>query len=586
MSSFVKGLLTGVLLVFVCISMIGFVAVLASRGDPGIPPDTALVLHLEGGVPEHVDTEMPAFLTPHGGGAPATLFSMTQAVRDAAGDDAVKALVLRCDGSSAGWAKAQEIRWAIQAFKESGKPVWAFLEFAAREDYYIASLADRVVIQPLSFLELSGLRMEVMFFKQALDKLGVSADLIRTGKYKTAGEPFSRAEMSPEWREVLNETLDEFYKQLLDGIADGRGQDAGHWRSLLDQGPFDATSAERLRLVDAILDGDEFFDALEEALKVEELHRMSVSAYASRSRSGYGRGEKIAVMHAVGTIMSGESQSDPFSGFQDVLGAQTFNAHMNDLAEDESIAGVILRIDSPGGDAIASEQMLRAVRRLSAEKPLVISMSTLAASGGYYIASVPEVPIVAYPGTYTGSIGVFTIHLNLRELYGKLGISKEVLTRGRFAGMNSDYKPLSEEEREKIRGYVDLIYEEFLSRVSAGRGVDIEVVRDLAEGRVWIGTQALENGLVDELGGYVRAIDLVKEAAEIDKDSSVRIVSYPPRRSMIETLLSQGGRFAFARFFEPPPLGEARRVWANATGWARRLGSGAMYMAPYTMSVD
>ncbi len=586
MSSFAKGLLTGILLVFVFISMIGFVAVLASRGDPGIPPDTALVVDLEGGVPEHIDTELPAFLAGRGGGAPATLLGLTRAIRAAAEDPSVRALVLRCDGSRAGWAKAQEIRWAIQAFKESGKPVWAFLELAGREDYYIASLADRIVIQPLSFLELSGLRLEVMFFKGTMDKLGVSADLIRTGRYKTAGEPFSRAEMSPEWREVLNEMLDEFYRQLLDGIAEGRGEDGDHWRAVLDEGPFDAANAEQLGLVDAIADDDEFVDSLEEALEVEELHRMSVAAYLARSGSGRGRGERIAVMHAVGTIMSGESQSDPFSGLQDVLGAQTFNSHLQDLAEDESVAGVILRIDSPGGDAIASEQMLRAVRRLRAEKPVVISMSNLAASGGYYIASVPDVPIVAYPGTYTGSIGVFTIHLNLRELYGKLGISKEILTRGRYAGLNSDYKALSEDEREKVRAYVDLIYEEFLSRVSDGRGVGVDAVRDLAEGRVWIGTQASENGLVDELGGYPRAIELVKEAVGIGEDASVRIVTYPPRRSLLETLLSRGGRFALAKFFEPPPLGDARRAWAQATGWARRLRSGPMYMAPYTLSVE
>ncbi len=585
MSSFVKGMLVGILSMFVFVAAVGTVAFFASRGESRIPSETALVLHLRGGIPEHIDTEMPGFLSVMADGGSVTLFGMTQAVRRAAEDDSVKALVLRCDGSSAGWAKAQEVRWAIEAFKESGKPVWAFLEIAGREDYYIASLADRIVIQPESFLELSGLRMEVMFFKSALDKLGVGTELIRTGKYKSAGEPFSRNEMSPEWREVLNETLDEFYSQLLEGLAEGRGQDSEHWRALLDEGPFDTADAHRHGLVDDVLDEAGFFEELDTALGADDLHRMSAASYARRPRRA-GGGEKIAFMHAIGTIMSGSSSTDPFSGYPSVLGSRTFNSHLEDLREDESISGVILRIDSPGGDAIASEQMLRAVRRLSDEKPVVVSMSNVAASGGYYIASAPEVPIVAYPGTYTGSIGVFTIHMNLRELYGKLGISKEILTRGRFAGMYTDYRPLTADERAKVRGYVDSIYETFLKRVSEGRGTDPESVRELAEGRVWIGSQASENGLVDELGGFRVAIDLVKQAAAIDEEAPVRILSYPPRRSLLDTLFSRGRRAAFAQFFDSPAFSEARRDWTEVMAWADRLRGGAMYMAPYTLKVD
>ena len=586
MSSFVKGLLAGVFLVFFFVTITGLVAFFASSREPEVPADSALVVTLRGGIPEHIQTEMPGFLAGGGSGDSVTLLGLTRAVRHAAADEKVKALVLRCDGSGAGWAKAQEIRWLIQEFKESGKPVWAFLELAGREDYYIASLADKVVIQPESYLDLTGLRMEVMFFKTALEKLGVGADLIRTGKYKSAGEPFSRDEMSPELRQVLNETLDEFYGQLLEGIAEGRGQDRAHWEGVLDAGPFDTASAMAHGVVDEVLDHDEFFDALTEATEVDELHKVSSGQYARSISASDSRGEKIALLHAIGTIMSGESRADPFSGTQNVLGSRTFNSLIDELQDDESIAGVILRIDSPGGDAIASEQMLRAVRRLSDEKPVVISMSTTAASGGYYIASVPNVPIIAYPGTYTGSIGVFTIHVNLRELYDKLGISKEILTRGRFAGINSDYKPLSAAEREKIRGYVDSIYETFLSRVAAGRGVDADEIRELAEGRVWVGSQANENGLVDEIGGYQRAVELVKEAAEIDKDASVQIVTYPKRRSMLETLFSRGPSVALAPFVDAPGLELARGTWAKALGWAEHLRGGAMYMAPYTLTVD
>ena len=585
MSSFVKGLIVGLMLNFVFFGLIGAIAVMASRGDAAVPPNTALVLHLQGGVPEYVETEMPPFLPGADQTDSPTLLGIVQALRQAAGDDNVKALVLRCGGSGAGWAKAQEIRWAIQEFKESGKPVWAFLAMAGREDYYIASLADRVVIQPESFLGLSGLHLEVMFFKGALDKLGIKADLIRTGKYKSAGEPFSREEMSPEWREVLNTMLDEFYSQLLEGLSEARGQDSEHWRALLDEGPFDSDDALERGLVDDLLDEEEFFEALEEELESEELRRLSAKSYAQRANRAVS-GPTIALMHAVGSIVSGESSADPFTGAPTTLGSETFSAQLKRLRNDERIAGVILRIDSPGGDAVASEQMLRAVRRLSAEKPTVVSMSNMAASGGYYIASAPDVPIVAYPGTYTGSIGVITVHINLRELYDKLGISKESISRGRFAGMFTDYRALTDEERSKVREYVDSIYETFLRRVAEGRDEDANSIREVAEGRVWIGSQAAENGLVDQLGGYGVAIDLLKAAAEIEEDADVRIVSYPPRRSLLDAMFSRGRRSVLARLLEPPAFLGSRANWTEVAGWLERLEGGAMYMAPFTMTVD
>ncbi len=569
------------------LGLIAMIVLFAGRGEDDLPAEAALVLRLQGSVPEHADAELPSFLPGQPGGPSVTLYDLTEAVRRAADDERVKALVLRCDGSSAGWAKAQEIRWAIQAFKESGKPVWAYLAQSGREGYYIASLADRVFMQPQSFLNLSGLRAEVMFFKGSLDKLGVESDLVRSGKYKSAGEPFSREEMSPEWREALNSTLDEFYDQLLDGIAEGRGEDAAHWRAILDEGPFTAGGAEAHGLADEVVYEDVFFDRLGESLEVEDIERVSLPRYAAdASTRGQRGGKTVAMFHAIGTISSGESWTDPFGGGSEVLGADTFESQLERLRDDDSIDGVILRIDSPGGDAIASDKMLRAVRRLREEKPLVVSMSTLAASGGYYIASVPDAPIVAYPGTYTGSIGVFTIHFNLKDLYGKLGITKEILTRGRFAAIESDYKALTAEEREKLARYVDDIYDAFVANVSEGRGIPPEAVHPLAQGRVWIGAQAAENGLVDEIGGYAKAIELAKNALGLESDESVRILHYPPPRSVFEMLFS-GGRWTLLRqLLEPPALGEAYKTWLRGLGWARRIRSGPLFMAPYTLEVD
>lgn len=585
MRTFLLGLLTGVVLVFVFVGLVAGLAMLVGQGDPGMPREFALMVRLDGSIPEHVDAELPRFLTGRPGAGP-TLYGLVQAIRRAADDDRVKALVLECRWSASGWAKAQELRWAIEEFKESGKPVWAYLKIASREAFYIASLADHVAIQPESYLNLSGLRAEIMFFKGALDKLGVDVDLIRSGKYKSAGEPFTREEMSPEYRAALDETLDEFYGQLLEGIAEGRGEDAGHWRAVLDQGPYTADEAMTHGLVDAELHEDEFHEGLSEAVDVEDIPTVRASLYSAQATRPPGRGARtIAMLHAIGTITAGSSESDPFSGQPTTLGADSFRSQLDRLREDDDIDGVILRIDSPGGDAIASEQMLRDVRRLAEEKPLVVSMSTLAASGGYYIASVPGVSIVAYPGTYTGSIGVFTLRLNLRKLYDKLGISKEVVARGRFAEIDSDYKPMTPEERAKLTGYVDSIYRAFLNRVSEGRGVEAESIHELAQGRVWIGTQAAENGLVDEIGGYGKAVELVKEAAEIGDDEAVSIVSYPLRRSPLEALFSRGQQAALRSLVEAPGFGEVYSALSRVAGLAGQLRPGPMYLAPFTLSI-
>lgn len=585
MRNFLFGLLSG-LAVAVLLPALAVLAWALGRGEPAVQADSALVLTLQGDIPEHVDAPMPGFLGWGGGPDMPTLYGVTEVIRAAAEDENILALVLRCRGAGLGWAKAQELRWAIQEFRESRKPVWAFLEGVGRNDYYVASLADRVIILPESFLDLKGLRVEVTFYKGALDKLGVGAEVVRAGKYKGAGEPFSREEMSDELREVLNEILDEFYRQLLEGIAEARGRDAEHWRGVIDEGPFLADEAERHGLIDGVLHEDLFFKELGEAVGVEELRRIGPAEYSRRALRDRRGGTRIAIMHAVGAIASGTSWTDPFSGRQEILGSRTFNGQLDDLREDDGIAGVILRIDSPGGEAVASEQMLRAVRRLAGAKPVVVSMSDVAASGGYYIASAPDVPIVAYPGTYTGSIGVFFLHLNLRGLYDKLGITKETLSRGRFAEIDSDYKRLNTAERERLREYIDAIYATLLRRVSEGRGMEVAALHELAQGRVWLGSQAHENNLVDELGGYQRAIALLREAAEIDAGEAVRVVSYPPRRSLLEVLWPPGGQAAAGQLLRAPVLEDLRRAWTEAAGSAVWSRGGAMHLMPYSLSVE
>lgn len=586
MSSFIKGLVAGIMLVFVVAGLFGGLAAVLSRGGVSIPAESALVVRLEGSIPEHIETPMPQFFA--GNQTPAiSLYGLTQSIRKAASDDRVKALVLRCGAAGPEWAKAQEVRWAIEEFKESGKPVWAYLSMPSTLGYYVGSLADHVVMQPESYLNLRGLRAEIMFFKGTLDKVGVEADLVRSGKYKSAGEPFIRTEMSPEFLEAMNETLDEFYAQLLEGIAEGRGEDTDHWKSVLDDGPYTTRQAMSYALVDEILYEDQFYEGLSEAVEIEDISKFGAHQYAPLlAGEARGGGRQVAMLHAIGTITSGQSRVDPYSGQASTVGSETLRTQLQRLQDDQSIAGVILRIDSPGGDAIASEQMLYDVRRLAEEKPLVISMSSLAASGGYYIAAVPDTPIVAYPGTYTGSIGVFTLHLNLRGLYDKLGVSKQILTRGRFAALDSDYKSMSPEERSKLAGYVDSLYDAFLARAAEGRGADVDSIHELAQGRVWIGTQAASRGLVDHLGGYAKAVELIREAAEIGEDEDVRVVHYPLQRSLFEMMLSGGQRVALRGWLDAPGAGEVYTALSELSAQVRALGSGPAYRAPYLLTVQ
>ena len=579
MTKYLLGIVTGLALA------VGFALFLAAaawligrQGQPVVSSDSVLTMRLSGNIPEHLETDFPFGGFADDDGGPLTLFAAAEAIREAANDDDIKALALECRGFGAGWAKAQEIRWAVERFKESGKPVWAYLGVAGELDYYVASAADRVVIQPESVLDVKGLRAEVAFYKEMFDKIGVAAEMENVGKYKSAVEPYSRNTMSDAFREALNVLLDDVYAQLLRAFVEGRGRGEAHWRGVIDNGPFLSTQALDYGLVDAVLYEDRFFRELNEAAGADDLERVSLRQYARGFQSA-ASGKKIAMIYAVGTILSGRSRTEPFTG-QRVLGSRSFVEMLDGVSEDDDIAAAVLRIDSPGGDAIASDQMLRAVRRLRENKPLVISMSNLAASGGYYIAAAEDTKIVAYPGTYTGSIGVYFGKISLGELYEKIGINVEVLTRGRYAGIDSDSRTLTRDERAMLRKRIESVYETFVTRVAEARGRGYDAIHEVAQGRVWLGTQALENGLVDELGGFERALELAREAAGIGAEEEVRLIGYPPPKNFIEVLFESGN------WLRADPLAElARAKLAAAAGWPALARGGILRLMPYNLTI-
>jgi protease-4 len=534
MVKFLIGLITGVLLVFLAFILLLFVLFQFREKPPQIAENSVLVLRLEGNIPEKPPLELPAFL---GGGGPGlTVAHVWMTLQKAAADSHIKAVVLEPEGLSAGWAKLEEIRADLERFRKSGKPVYAFLRAPDTRDYYVALAASRIYLGPQETLMLKGLRAESMYFKKTLDKLGVSVDVEHAGKYKDFGDMFTRSDMSPETREVMTSLVDELYGNLVARIAEGRKKSPEEVRAIIDQGPFTAAQARHAGLVDELWFEDQVWGELKDRLHSGELKKVPAGEYMKVPMEAVGLQGKsrIALVIGEGDITRGEAGDDGSVG--NSLTSYGFDKLLRQVAGDATIKGVVVRIDSPGGEQVASDEIWRQMNLLSKQKPLVFSMSDLAASGGYYIAMTGD-PIVAYPETLTGSIGVVFGKPNLHGLYDKLGITKDAVQRGQHAGIDSDYASLTPDERRILRDGVDESYRDFVAKVADARRRGFNDIEPLAQGRVWLGSQAKARGLVDELGGLDSAIELVKKKAHIPAGEKVSLVTYPPRRSLLDVVM-------------------------------------------------
>jgi protease-4 len=444
-------------------------------------------------------------------------------------------VLLVADQVDAGWAKLHQIRQDLLAYKKSGKPLIAFLRSAGTREYYLASAADKIYISPEDFLDMKGLRAELSYYKKTLDKIGVQVEIEHIGRYKDAGDMFTEAGMSPETRQVLDGVLDSVYAHLIETIAAGRKRTPAEIRSTFDEGPFTAKQAQAKGLVDALRFEDQVYGELKTQLKQGEIkklgHRDYVRAVAGSDRDAP---KRIAWIVGEGAIVRGSGEDA--MGSDEGFSSGAYISMLRRVANDRNIDGAILRVDSPGGDAFASDEILREVMLLRQKKPVVISMSDAAASGGYYVAMTGD-PILAYPNTITGSIGVLYGKVNLRGLYDKLGIQKEMLTRGRNAAMDTSYGPMTPEARAKLRSMLEEFYTSFVGKAAESRNKKYEELESLAQGRVWLGWEAREKGLIDEVGGIDRAIELVKKKGNIAAKDKVRLIPYPPKRSFWEQYL-------------------------------------------------
>ncbi len=444
---------------------------------------------------------------------PLAMVETWQILRKAAADPRITALILEPSGLSVGWAKLEELHDDIATFKKSGKPVYAYLRGAAAHDYYVATAADRIFMSPEDELDLKGLRAQLIFVKNALDKLGVQMEFEHVGKYKDAPDMFTRTSPTPETLEVTNQILDQYFGSLLDTIAQGRKKPVADIRALIDNGPFVGKSALDGGLVDALLYEDQMYGQLQGQLKQNRIKRIDEHDYAGATVSGIEGSTRIAFVVGQGDITRGDPNEAPSN---DGITASGMVKLLRQVENDSTIKGVILRIDSPGGDGIASDDILHEAKVLSHKKPMIISMSDLAASGGYFMAMTGD-PIVAYPNTETGSIGVFFGKADLKGLLDKIGVNTQTLTRGRFADIEDSDRPLTDAERDKLRKEIEIFYRGFVQRVADARKRPYAQIEPLAQGRVWLGSQAKQNGLVDELGGLDRAVEMIKQRAGIGR---------------------------------------------------------------------
>src|SRR6266852_5455744 len=535
-------IISGIVVALVLVFVLGIaIIVSAFRGNPpSIRDNSVLVLKVSGPLPDYVPDDPFRRLF---GGQPQSLSSLRAQFRKAKVDKRITAVILDIGGSDAGWAKAEEIRGAIEDFRTSGKPVYGYMETAFNKDYYIATACDKVFVPPPGELFTIGLAADVMFFRGSLDKLGVYPDMYQIGKYKSAGDTFTQKEMTPAHREFINSLLDDLYGRYIEGIAKARSKTPDDMKALIDNAPYTATQAKEAGLIDGALYHDEVEKELKKRLGYKDNDELNMARSGdyrqiSQESLGLNKGERVAVVYAAGDIVSGKSS---FGGSgEETIGSDSLVKTINEARDDKGIKAIVLRIDSPGGSGLASDIIWRAIESAKEKKPVVVSMSDVAASGGYYIACNAN-KIVAEPSTITGSIGVVGGKPVIKGFYDWIGVTNEWVLRGQNAGMFRESEKFSDSERKKWLEFLNSTYDDFISKVAKGRKKEQTYIDSIGQGRVWTGQQGKERGLVDEYGGLDKAIEVAKQLAKIPAEMSVQRVILPHPPGFFEQLMSGGG---------------------------------------------
>ncbi len=553
------GALVALVLFFGGCLFLGFLmlAVLVSLGRKapvGVEPGSYLVFDLSANIQDApTDFDTGALFGPFLGGSRTRtlqLRSVTRAIKAAGHDQRIAGMLITGRalpiGGSAGFGTLKEVRAAIEEFRKSGKPVVAYLNAATTRDYYVASAAGDVVLDPYGLLLLPGLASQPLFMAGAFEKFGVGVQITRVGKYKSAVEPYTRKDLSPEARQDLQKLLDDLWQSMRGDIATSRGLTPAQLQDDVDaHGIFQASDAVAEKLVDRTAYRDQIIDELKARTgrgqgPMETFKQVSLAAYADVVRrtapaASLGRG-RIAVVYAEGDIVDGDGETGE-------VGGRRFSRELRRLRQDDSVKAIVLRVNSPGGSAMASEEIQRELRLTMKEKPVIVSMGTVAASGGYWISAYAD-RIFAEPTTITGSIGVFGMFANVQQLANNLGFTWDTVKTGKLAGMLTISRPKTDEELAVFQKMVDWVYDQFTDKVAQARRLDKAKVLEIAQGRVWSGVEAKEIGLIDEIGGLSDAMAFAAKKAGLGQHYLVS--EYPRRRDLREILnemmqdLSQG----------------------------------------------
>ncbi|PSQ81992.1 MAG: signal peptide peptidase SppA [Bacteroidetes bacterium QS_8_68_15] len=539
----------GALVALGVLGMLSFLIILAlaasTDSEPSVPGDAVLEVRLDGPVPENDSDDPLAELLDGGNGARYDLRAFRKGLRMAAADERIRAVVLQAEGADAGWAQLQEMRTALETYKESGKPLYATTGETgmAESDYLLASAADSVFASPEALFEFNGFALQSQFFSGTLDKLGVEATAVRAGEFKSAVEQFTRSSYSAQNERQLTEIVETINDEYKRAVSQSRGLPVDSLETIADSGAvFSAEDALSAGLVDDLVYENEMDTLLTRRLgydDVDDDHRISLNTYAGTSSSaagldsgGGGDGGEIAVVYGAGRIVSEEP--DGLGGGSNVLAPAPFREAMQEAREDDDTRAVVVRVNSPGGQVAPSEAMRHEVKLTAQDMPVLVSMSNLAASGGYWL-SAPADTIVADPLTLTGSIGVFSLLFNTQELFNReLGITFDKVTTGPYADFSTVApEPISPQRRRRLQRYVSDTYDDFLKHVAEGRGMTVAEVDSIGQGRVWTGRAAEEQGLVDALGGLDTTVTMAAEQAGL-APGSYDVEALPKPKSFFE----------------------------------------------------
>lgn len=533
MKSFLKYLLVLLSGFFILFFILFIFLIIISDTDPIIEDNSYLHMRISGSLPEYI---APNAFDEFSGRTSMDLKKIRDNLEKAAVDDRINGVVLDIGFLQTGYAKINELQKYITTYKQSGKKIYAFLEFGITKSYMVATVCDSIFMPPSSNLFLTGLGAGVTYYKGLFNKIGIQADFVHVGKHKDAPNSYTENKMPEDQRIVLDDILDQLYENVINTISENRNISKADVLNFIEnKSGFTSKDALEDGLIDQALYEDElaelfnYYDSTPEKINGATYAAIPASSLDIRNES------RIGVIHISGTIASGNDVDDPVMG--KLAGANTIVNNINSAAKSSTTKAIIIRIDSPGGSALAADQIWKAVSNAADKKPVIASISDYGASGGYYIAMGADT-LLNDPMSIVGSIGIYAGKFSTGQLYEKIGLKQERLLRGKNAALFSTNSLWSKSERAIMQRLIEDFYKDFVSKVATSRNMTFEETDKVAQGRVWTGYQAIQNGLTDEFGTFYDAVDVAKEMAGIDQEESVRLSYYPKEKDFFSELYS------------------------------------------------